>query len=135
MKMNAYRVAAIILGVLYLTGCDASVSSAYSTRVDAEADRLFERGWLPDFIPRSSRSITMTNNLDLNISSGEFRFDASEYDEFVAHLNREPAMDKNGSSSYSFDNWLFWLGPDRNSCIFRLDCKRKDGSEQRRPLQ
>jgi hypothetical protein len=36
---------------------------------------LFERGWLPDIVPDSSREITINNDLDLNLSKGEFFFD------------------------------------------------------------
>ncbi|MDR6674576.1 hypothetical protein [Xanthomonas sp. 1678] len=41
---------------------------------DARADRLFERGWLPDVLPTSTVRIRTSNNLDLNTSVGEFDF-------------------------------------------------------------
>ena len=34
--------------------------------MDAEADTLFQRGWLPDIVPSSSSSIISKNNMEFN---------------------------------------------------------------------
>lgn len=62
---------------LALIGCD-TVTSRYGTLEEARADRLFERGWLPDVLPASTTAIRTKNQLDLNWSEGEFSFEPSE---------------------------------------------------------
>ena len=62
----------------------------------------------------------MTNDLDLNISDGEFRFDAADHDKFVKHLRRTSESDKDGSSAYSYGNWTFWISPDKGNCRFYM---------------
>ena len=84
--MNIRHVALLIFTACAISGCDESVPLHYSTRAEAEAESLFARGWLPEIIPPSSRNISMRNDLDPNISNGEFRFDPSEHDVFVSQL-------------------------------------------------
>jgi hypothetical protein len=51
------------------------VTRQYQQTYDAAvADHLFDRGWLPSLIPRSSFAITTSNDLDHNASTGESRF-------------------------------------------------------------
>lgn len=107
-----------------VVSCDDSVPLVYSTRAEAEWDTPFARGWLPIIIPASCRAISMTNNIDLNLSSGEFVFDPTDHDEFVQQLMRIPQHDKEGLAAYSFEKWLFWIGPDQSHCRFQLLAKR-----------
>ena len=118
-------VAALITAMLMLmVGCDDSVSSTYSTRAEAEADNLFDRGWLPEIVPPSSKSITMTNDLDLNTSNGQFKFDPADYSAFVAYLERTPSQDKDGASAYSYEDWVFWISPNKSECSFYMQLTR-----------
>jgi len=73
---------------LTLVGCMDEVTTTYPTRVDAEADALFIRGWLPSVIPPSSREIMVQSNLDLNRAHGEFHADKSELEKFSGKLKR-----------------------------------------------
>ncbi|MFA6241616.1 MAG: hypothetical protein WC655_11830 [Candidatus Hydrogenedentales bacterium] len=82
---SAVTLSAFFLALLLLAGCDV-VTSEYPTRADAEAESLFARGWLPDFLPASSTDIVTHNDLDINTSWGEFRFEPSELDAFLARL-------------------------------------------------
>ena len=60
-------------------GCQTYIAERqYQTPADAKADRLFERGWLPDVLPPSSFDIHTINNLDASTSTGSFRFQPSE---------------------------------------------------------
>jgi hypothetical protein len=63
------------------------VKSRYETLEAARADALFSRGWLPDILPPSSRNISVSNNLDLNTSVGEFSFAPTEFDLLQAKLS------------------------------------------------
>jgi hypothetical protein len=86
-KQTDMRSAIFIIAVfvlMQLIGC--AVTDHYKTRADAEADELFERGWLPAIIPASARDITTSNDLDINTSKGEFHYDISDTSDFVGHL-------------------------------------------------
>lgn len=129
--MNPQLVAIIAVVSALLAGCDDSVSLSYTTRAAAEAESPFARGWLPEIVPASINEITMKNDLDLNISNGAFRFDASDYDAFVAHLARVPKSDKDGSAAYSYENWTFWISPDNSGSKFHMRLSQdKTPSEQ-----
>lgn len=110
--------------ILLLASCDDSVSTSYATRAEAEADSLFDRGWLPDIVPPSIRAIEMTNDLDLNISNGDFRFDPGDYDAFVGRLLRSTTDDKDGLAAYNYEDWTFWISPDKSYCKFRMRLRR-----------
>lgn len=78
---------AFCLALLLVAGCDCDVvTSKYPTRADAKADTPFAHGWLPDFLPESSKDIVTHNNLDSTTSWGEFRFEPRELDMFLARL-------------------------------------------------
>ena len=129
--MNIRHVALLILVACSVSGCDESVPLNYSTRADAEAESLFARGWLPEIIPPSSRSISMRNDLDLNISNGEFSFDPSDHGVFVSQLERVPSRDEDGSLAYAYEDWTFWITGGKNHCRFSMRLNRnKKLSEQ-----
>lgn len=74
------------------------VEHTYPTLADARRDDLFDKGWLPDILPPSTVEIRTENNLDLNISSGEFSFSPEEASLLIAKLKR-------GSAQMGFANW------------------------------
>ena len=76
----------LILVAALATACDV-VTSRYKTYDDAVADTLFGRGWLPDRIPRSSFDIEVNSDLDINTSTGDFRFSVDDLESFVAILD------------------------------------------------
>ncbi len=96
--MNIRTIHFLFLAMLLLGGCSDTVTNHYPTRAKAEADNLFERGWLPSLIPASARDITTSNDLDINISEGEFRYDLKETNEFLRHLKpysgQKPKLDR-----------------------------------------
>lgn len=55
--------------------------------------QLFERGWLPDFLPASAANIEISNDLDLNISSGSFDFDPRQYSDFSSRTETYRPVD------------------------------------------
>jgi hypothetical protein len=112
----------LVLGVLSLvTGCSDTVESRYATRSDAEADALFERGWLPAIIPSSSREIVMKNDLDLNLSNGQFFFSPADADDFRRHLSgvAEPGT---GYSAFTYSEnratWFFEVDFTNGHCRY-----------------
>lgn len=83
---NQLRVTALLLCAA-VAGCETHVAEdRYPTLADARADHVFERGWLPDLLPPSSVDIHTVNNLDVNTSTGSFRFLSSEGATFLGRL-------------------------------------------------
>lgn len=129
--MHIQHVAFLIFTACTISGCDESAPLNYSTRAEAEAESLFARGWLPKIIPPSSRQISMRNDLDLNISNGEFSFDPAEHEVFVSQLERLPSQDEGRSLAYSYEDWVFWIAGAKNHCRFYMRLTRhKQPSEQ-----
>ncbi|MDH3242811.1 MAG: hypothetical protein OEO83_19320 [Alphaproteobacteria bacterium] len=81
-----------LVGLLAKFGGDV-VTSKYASYEAAMEDNLFDRGWLPELIPSSATSIVTNNNLDLNISHVEFRYDPADTDSFLGNLR--PYRDRN----------------------------------------
>ena len=130
------RSAVAILCVI-LTACDV-VTDRYATVSEAREDRLFERGWLPDILPASAMGITVSNNLDLNTSEGEFSFANSDFPAFRAHLatgapNRAPFNNwsslvqgklKEGYGAWRVERegytWVFFCHDHKGHCVYRM---------------
>jgi hypothetical protein len=110
----------LVTACLSITGCDETVTSDYATRADAEADQLFERAWLPEIIPPSSRDIVTKNDLDLNTSTGEFHFDPADRAAFVAQLTRLASRDEKDQLGYSYETWVFLLDRTKPFCRYEF---------------
>src|SRR5688500_12185845 len=62
-----------------LGGCSGDViTRSYADVAAANADDLFDRGWLPDILPNSAKRIRTANNLDLNTSVGSFEISPTD---------------------------------------------------------
>lgn len=68
-----------------LLGC-AEVTDFYKTYQDAKNDRLFERGWLPDILPETTKNIKTMNSLDLDMSHGHFTIPKEDLKKFINQL-------------------------------------------------
>jgi hypothetical protein len=106
--------------VIFIVSCDDTMQSKYKNYADARRDRLFERGWLPDSIPKSSREFIVENNLDLNLSKGEFYFAPTdkEKEDFGAYLTRDSTCDQNGRTGYAYRRWRFQIDWKRGYCTY-----------------
>jgi hypothetical protein len=131
------RRAATVLVCLAIAGCDV-VTDRYDTVAEARADRLFERGWLPDILPASAVKIRVSNDLDLNISEGEFAFASGDFSTFRGQLSagapsRAPFKDwpafvqnkvKEGYVSAAFaregSTWVFVCHEKKGHCVYRM---------------
>jgi len=65
------------------------LTSSYTTYQEAEAGKLFQRGWLPAIIPRSSRNIVEIHNIDTNEVCAAFEIDPSDRQSFSSALASE----------------------------------------------
>lgn len=126
----------LLIGFLLLLGCDEVVTRRYATRSAAKEDALFEKGWLPEIIPSSSRQIIVSNDLDTNTSKGEFYFDRSELPSFLAMLSEhqknitslDDATERyrnSGYIPYTYDaagsRWIFFINSDREHAHYLMN--------------
>lgn len=101
--------ARFLLLLLVLTGCSDIVQSHYDNYQQAQADQLFERGWLPDVLPVSTTQIEAANDLDNNTSQGSFLIAEKEMGQFLSQL--QPLETAN----------QYWFESDNSVWIFTLN--------------
>lgn len=82
---SAWKKLALVLLVLALS-CWEERSSYYRTLGDAERDGAISRGWIPDFLPRSSVNLREVHDLDTNEVWGAFDFDPRDKGWFEERL-------------------------------------------------
>ena len=63
--MAMLRTTLLLIVICVLTACEVH-TSRYDTLQAAREDQLFERGWVPDVLPESTRSLVEAHNLDTN---------------------------------------------------------------------
>ncbi len=130
--------------VLVLIGCGMDVvTSRYGTLAEARADRLFDRGWLPDVLPPSTYDIRTSNDVAQNTSVGEFHFAPTEFALLKARLQpyassghpfgRDFERDLHaqiaaGHPAYQFaeggSTWVFLCNSDAGRCKYTMWLKR-----------
>jgi len=134
-------IVAVYVAALALLPSD-TVTSRYASLAEARADQVFERGWLPDILPLSATSIRTSNNLDLNISEGEFVYSRADNAKWLRHLRPYQPMDeffaasaeevdrmqKKGflASSYVGEDsvWVFYCKSDVGYCRYYMWLRR-----------
>ncbi|ELV8631211.1 hypothetical protein QNE64_003857 [Vibrio vulnificus] len=101
--------ARFLLLLLVLAGCSDIVQSHYDNYQQAQADQLFERGWLPDVLPVSTTQIEVANDLDNNTSQGSFLIAEKEMAQFLSQLQ---PLETANQYRFESDNsvWIFTLG-------------------------
>ncbi|EOB3673719.1 hypothetical protein ACHELX_000519 [Vibrio vulnificus] len=101
--------ARFLLLLLVLAGCSDIVQSHYDNYQQAQADQLFERGWLPDVLPVSTSQIEVANDLDNNTSQGSFVIAEKEMAQFLSQLQ---PLETANQYRFESDNsvWIFTLG-------------------------
>ncbi|HDY8107449.1 TPA: hypothetical protein RQK97_004520 [Vibrio vulnificus] len=100
--------ARFLLLLLVLAGCSDIVQSHYDNYQQAQADQLFERGWLPDVLPVSTTQIEVANDLDNNTSQGSFVIAEKEMAQFLSQLQ---PLESANQYRFESDNsvWIFTL--------------------------
>jgi hypothetical protein len=132
------QIGIIAFVLLLLARCSDTVTKHYSTRTEAEADRLFDRGWLPRIIPTSSKQIRTSNDLDINTSRGEFHYDVNESGVFMANLREYSArkapfrrwtdsireQKKEGYTAFEYSDkqsvWVFFVNPKKGHVRYAM---------------
>ena len=114
----------VLIGIFALAGCFSDVvTSNYATYEEAVTDNLFDRGWLPSNIPKSSKNIETKNNLDLNTSTGEFTINMEESNNFFAQLKSTDKIN-NGYTTYKYTKgyrtWVFRINQNNGHVKYEL---------------
>ncbi len=121
--IDVYMKTLILISTLaMIVGCSEDITTEYSTYAEAKNDNLFERGWLPDILPKSTVNIEVTNRLDQNTSVGEFFIEKSAIELFLDKVEQTENVNE-----YRFirDNnqWVFTVNSD-GRVTYRLDERR-----------
>ena len=94
-----------------MSGCSDVVSDEYSTYAQAKEERLFDRGWLPDILPKSTLNIEVNNDLDASTSKGRFIINEPALSEFIGKLKLTEST--NQFQFVDGENvWVFKVGDD-----------------------
>ncbi len=129
----------MIVPTIFFASCDSStlrdvVRNEYADIAEAKQGQLFERGWLPNILPASTTQIVTRNDLDLNLSSGEFRMDPEDFSKFQAQLKEcvksrddvEELLDyaRKGYRPFCYtsnaNTWRFYANPTTGHCKYRM---------------
>jgi hypothetical protein len=78
----------LLLLLIFLNGCGEIIEDQYPTLKEAATE--IEQGWIPKFLPSSSKNIREVHDLDTNRGIITFVFDASEADTFTGRLKAVP---------------------------------------------
>ncbi|MBN8567641.1 MAG: hypothetical protein J0M25_13030 [Flavobacteriales bacterium] len=99
----------------------------YSNIAEAKEKKLFERGWLPDILPDSTRNIITNNHLDNAVSYGEFHFNRADFLKFLERFNKATSNvdhqeDKWITLNYkdANGNWEFYCNHDKEICQYKM---------------
>lgn len=88
--MRTVLLSIVALGVAACScGCDDTSVTRYETIKDAKADRLFERGWVPDVFPDNAGPLTEAHDIDTNARCALVQFSPGAFGEVLAGLSRE----------------------------------------------
>jgi hypothetical protein len=66
------------MSIVILMGYFEIQRTFYASYEEAKKSGAFERGWLPEYLPRSAKNIHEEHNLDTNQGWAEFEFDVKD---------------------------------------------------------
>lgn len=134
-RRGLLKCAALML-CLVTSSCSDIVTKNYATRSAAEADLLFDKGWLPSIIPQSSTRILVRSDLDRNQSEGNFYFEPSDLQDFTKKLANYEISNGNASVlgmqeklregyvPYTYisggSRWIFLVNPKQGHVVFAM---------------
>jgi hypothetical protein len=85
MKRVPVAICGLVL-IAVLMGCGHDNESFYAARSDAEKKGEFDRGWLPDFLPKSSHSIHLAYDLSPSREWCGFEFDRDDAETLLSSV-------------------------------------------------
>jgi hypothetical protein len=83
MKMHSLLLSAFAcMSIFIFIGCSENVSNYFESYKEAKDSGIISRGWIPEFIPRSSYEIKEHHKVDVPYINVEFKFDREDIDVF-----------------------------------------------------
>src|SRR5437764_14440471 len=76
MSLRPFVIASVL--VITWTACGEQREASNSERASAERAGAIQRGWIPDWLPKSARGLREVHDLDTNQSMLTFRYDPSD---------------------------------------------------------
>ena len=110
-------IGALVALLLLALGCNHP-SSRYPTLLAAEEQGAISRGWIPDFLPPSSREIVEAHDLDTNEVWGRFEFAAHDLGPFLDRI-RALEVDMVGDERIRAPRGAAWWPPELRDVVFR----------------
>ncbi|GGY75002.1 hypothetical protein GCM10011613_20600 [Cellvibrio zantedeschiae] len=82
-----------------LAGCTGeTVTNSFNNYSEMQASGIFEKGWLPSYLPKSATNIRESHNLDSNIVNASFTFESTD----VESLKENCKLSKETEKVYIF---------------------------------
>ena len=107
---------------MLLYGCTDVVTDQYVTYQDAVKDELFQRGWLPDILPSTTKNIKTTIKLASDSLLCNFEIPSSNIHEFISHLTRQ------SENQYTYHRqsttWRFEIDQEKGYVKYELTYDR-----------
>ncbi|MBW8852467.1 MAG: hypothetical protein JF600_16990 [Xanthomonadales bacterium] len=79
---------AVVCLVLFAASCERSDFSIYPTYAEAEKDGAIDRGWIPNFVPRSAKRIVERHNMDVDQIAIAFDSTDTEFINLLSSLEK-----------------------------------------------
>jgi len=76
--MTVPRAGAVALAIVACLGCGEQQEATYADRRAALRAGAIERGWVPEWIPKTARDLREVHNVDTNQSMLSFRYDRGD---------------------------------------------------------
>jgi hypothetical protein len=68
-----------VVFVAALAGCSGeTITNSFSNYSEMQSSGIFEKGWLPSYLPKSATNIKESHNLDSNIVNATFVFNPTD---------------------------------------------------------
>ncbi len=99
MKITALTVTttiSVVLSAILLMDYVENVNTDFSDYDEMQASGIIERGWIPGYLPKSSKNISEHHNIDSNIVRVSFDYDINEKLEIVS-LCKKISSNKRGN--------------------------------------
>ncbi len=78
MKIIALTIISVILGAILFMDYVENINTEFSNYDEMLASGIIERGWVPGYLPKSSKNISEHHNIDSNIVHVSFDYDIDE---------------------------------------------------------
>ena len=78
-------ITSLVLIAIFAMGYFENQQSFYANYKEAKKSGAFERGWLPEYLPKSAKNIHEQHNLDTNQGWADFEFDVKDITKMESH--------------------------------------------------